>query len=62
MLRVLPPINDQTCLAANQVVASCVIASHADVLRGSSRVPAPLFVGQERVTNPLERLRGRLVA
>ena len=29
------------------------IASHADVLRGSSRVPAPrTFVGQERVTNP----------
>ena len=33
------------------------LASHADVLRGSSRVP----VGQERVTNPQERLRGRLV-
>ena len=32
------------------------LASHADVLRGSSRVP----MGQERVTNPLERLRGRL--
>ena len=30
-----------------------VIASHADVLRDSSRVPAPrTFVGQERVTNP----------
>ena len=27
--------------------------SHADVLRGSSHVPAP------RVTNPQERLRGR---
>ena len=48
---VLPPINNQTCLAANQVVASCVIASHADVLRGSSRVPAPRTGGQERVTN-----------
>ena len=29
------------------------IASHADVLRGSSRVPTPLrLVRQERVTNP----------
>ena len=27
------------------------VASHADILRGSLRVPAPL-VGQERVTNP----------
>ena len=27
------------------------VASHADVVRGSSRVPNPL-VGQERVTNP----------
>ena len=26
MLRVLPPINNQTCLATNQLVASCVIA------------------------------------
>ena len=43
--------------------ASPYIASHADVLRGSSRVPAPrtsTFVGQKCVTNPLERLRGRL--
>ena len=32
------------------------LASHAHVLRGSSCVP----VGQERVKNPLERLRGRL--
>ena len=32
------------------------LASHTDALRGSSRVPTP----QERVTNPLERLRGRL--
>ena len=32
------------------------LASHADVLRGSSRVP----VGQQGVTKPLERLRGRL--
>ena len=28
------------------------LASHADVLRGSSRVPAPHVVGQESVTNP----------
>ena len=32
------------------------LASHADVLRGSSRVPAKL----EHVTIPKERLRGRL--
>ena len=37
------------------------LASHVGVLGGSSHVPAPLSVGQERVTNPLERLRGRLV-
>ena len=39
------------------------VASYADVLRGSSRVPAlrTTFVGQERVMNPKERLRGRLV-
>ena len=39
------------------------VASYADVLRGSSRVPAPrtTFVGQERVMNLKERLRGRLV-
>ena len=36
------------------------IASQADVLRGSSRVPAH-EQGQERVTNPLERPRGRLI-
>ena len=38
------------------------LASHANVLRGSSRVPTPLvqWVGQERVTNHQERLRGRL--
>ena len=39
------------------------VASHGDVRRGSSRVPAALttFVGQERVANPNpERLRGRL--
>ena len=30
------------------------IASHADVLRSSSHVPVP------RMTNPQERLRGRL--
>ena len=35
-------------------------ASHAHVLRGSSRVPASL-VGQERVTKLEERLRGRPV-
>ena len=34
-------------------VARRPLASHADVLRGSSR-------GQERMTNPQERLRGRL--
>ena len=33
------------------------VASHADVLMGPSRVP----VGQESVTNPQERLRGRLL-
>ena len=37
------------------------IASQADVLRGSSRVPAH-EQGQERVTNPLERPFGRLIA
>ena len=31
------------------------LASHADVLRGSSRVPVPRTWG-----SPLERLRGRL--
>ena len=38
------------------------LASHGDVLRGSSRIPVPLttLVGQERVTNS-ERLRGRLL-
>ena len=45
------------------------VAPRADVLRGSSRVPAPL-VGQERITNPkeqdirpaTERLRERLLS
>ena len=35
------------------------VASHADVQRTSSRVPATL-VEQERVKNPEERLRGKL--
>ena len=34
------------------IAHSPYIASHANVLRGSSRV------GQERVTNPQERMRG----
>ena len=41
------------------------MASHADVLRGSSRVSAPRtsFVAQERVTNPAkEPLREGLLA
>ena len=40
------------------------LAYHADVLRGSSRVPAPRtsFVGQEHVTSPQERLCRRLVS
>ena len=37
----------QVCLTGGKCVAS-----HADVLRGSSRVLAPQLVGQERVTNP----------
>ena len=37
----------QVCLTGGNCVAS-----HADILRGSSRVLAPQLVGQERVTNP----------
>ena len=37
------------------------VTSHADVLMGSSGVPVPRK-GQERVTNPLERLRARLAS
>ena len=37
------------------------LSSHGDVLRGSSRVPTHERLGQERVTNPQERLLGRLV-
>ena len=41
----------------NILDSCCFLASHADVLRGSSHVP----VGRERVTNPQKRLRARLV-
>ena len=37
-------------LATNEI-ATKLVASHADVLRGLSRV-CHAFVGQERVTNP----------
>ena len=37
----------QVCLTGGNCVAS-----HADILRGSSRVPAPQLVGQERLTYP----------
>ena len=44
------------------MILADALASHGDVLRGSSRIPVPLttLVGQERVTNS-ERLRGRLL-
>ena len=48
------------CQAQRQRDSGLSIASHAHVLRGSSRVPAPL-VGQERVTSLEECLHGRLV-
>ena len=48
------------CQAQRQRDSGLSKASHAHVLRGSSRVPASL-VGQERVTKLEEHLRGRLV-
>ena len=49
------PRVDVTDLLVMSGSSAFLLASHEDVLRGSSRVPA-----QERVTNPKERLRGRL--
>ena len=47
--------------ASHAEATMLTVASHADVRRGSSRVLAlKKLVGQERVTNPSERLRGWL--